>query len=236
MKGLGTIVNVAATVLGAMIGIFIKGGLKENIKDALNKACGIAVIFIGIAGTIPRMTTSTETLLLVVSLVLGAIVGELIDIEKRMDKLGIKIQTAVKAKNDSSFVEGFVSATLVICIGAMAIVGSIQDGLTGDHSMLFTKALLDFVIVMVMASAMGIGVAFSALPLGVYQGLITLLAAVIAPVISDALISNLSMVGSVLIACVGINLTFGKKIKVGNFLPALLIPVIWEVISVCILR
>lgn len=236
MKGLGTIVNVAATILGATIGIFIKGGLKENIKEALNKACGISVIFIGIAGAIPGMTTSTEILLLVVSLVIGGIAGELIDIEKRTDRLGTKIQTAVKAKNDSSFVEGFVSATLVICIGAMAIVGSIEDGLTGDHSMLFTKALLDFVIVMVMSSAMGIGVAFSALPLGVYQGLITLCAVLIAPVISDALINNLSMVGSVLISCVGINLTFGKKIKVGNFLPALLIPIIWEVISVCILR
>lgn len=236
MKGLGTIVNVAATILGATIGIFIKGGLKENIKETLNKACGISVIFIGIAGAIPRMTTSTEILLLVVSLVIGGILGELIDIEKRTDRLGTKIQTAVKAKNDSSFVEGFVSATLVICIGAMAIVGSIQDGLTGDHSMLFTKALLDFVIVMVMSSAMGIGVAFSALPLGIYQGLITLCAVLIAPVISDALINNLSMVGSVLISCVGINLTFGKKVKVGNFLPALLIPIIWEVISVCILR
>ena len=145
MKGLGTIVNVAATILGATIGIFIKGGLKENIKEALNKACGISVIFIGIAGAIPGMTTSTEILLLVVSLVIGGIAGELIDIEKRTDRLGTKIQTAVKAKNDSSFVEGFVSATLVICIGAMAIVGSIEDGLTGDHSMLFTKALLDFV-------------------------------------------------------------------------------------------
>ena len=110
MKGLGTIVNVAATILGATIGIFIKGGLKENIKEALNKACGISVIFIGIAGAVPGMTTSTEILLLVVSLVIGGIAGELIDIEKRTDRLGTKIQTAVKAKNDSSFVEGFEEA------------------------------------------------------------------------------------------------------------------------------
>lgn len=238
MKGLGTIVNVAAVILGGVIGMIIKKGLKERISDTLTKACGISVIFIGVAGALSKMlvidgnSISTDgTLLLVLSLVFGGIIGELINIEKRMDGLGNRLKKAVKAGNDSNFVEGFVAATLVICIGAMAIVGSLQDGLTGDHSMLFTKAILDFIIVMVIASATGIGAVFSAVPLGIYQGLITLCAVLIEPLISDRLVNELSMVGSVLIFCVGINLIFDKKIRVGNLLPALLVPIIWEIIS-----
>lgn len=238
MKGLGTIVNVAAVIFGGVIGMIIKKGLKERINDTLTKACGISVIFIGVAGALSKMlvidgnSISTDgTLLLVLSLVFGGIIGELINIEKRMDSLGNRLKKAVKAGNDSNFVEGFVAATLVICIGAMAIVGALQDGLTGDHSMLFTKAILDFIIVMVIASATGIGAVFSAVPLGIYQGLITLCAVLIEPLISDRLVNELSMVGSVLIFCVGINLIFDKKIRVGNLLPALLVPIIWEIIS-----
>lgn len=238
MKGLGTIVNVAAVIFGGVIGMIIKKGLKERINDTLTKACGISVIFIGVAGALSKMlvidgnSISTDgTLLLVLSLVFGGIIGELINIEKRMDSLGNRLKKAVKAGNDSNFVEGFVAATLVICIGAMAIVGSLQDGLTGDHSMLFTKAILDFIIVMVIASATGIGAVFSAVPLGIYQGLITLCAVLIEPLISDRLVNELSMIGSVLIFCVGINLIFDKKIRVGNLLPALLVPIIWEIIS-----
>lgn len=238
MKGLGTIVNTLAVIAGSGIGLLVKGGIKENLKDTLTKACGVATIFIGVSGTLSRMFSVAEdgsiqtygTLLLILSLVIGGIIGELINIEKHMDRLGERIQTAVKRKNDSTFVEGFVSASLVICVGAMAIVGSLEDGLTGDHSMLFMKALLDFVIVLVMASAMGIGVMFSALPILVYQGLITLLAVFISPLISDALIVDLCLVGNVLIFGVGINLTFGKKLRVGNFLPALLVPVVWEIL------
>ena len=238
MKGLGTIVNVAAVIFGGVIGMIIKKGLKECINDTLTKACGISVIFIGVAGALSKMLvidgnsiSTNGTLLLVLSLVFGGIIGELINIEKRMDSLGNRLKKAVKAGNDSNFVEGFVAATLVICIGAMAIVGSLQDGLTGDHSMLFTKAILDFIIVMVIASATGIGAVFSAVPLGIYQGLITLCAVLIEPLISDRLVNELSMVGSVLIFCVGINLIFDKKIRVGNLLPALLVPIIWEIIS-----
>lgn len=238
MKGLGTIVNVAAVILGGVIGMIIKRGLKERISDTLTKACGISVIFIGVAGALSKMLvidgnsiSTYGTLLLVLSLVFGGIIGELINIEKRMDSLGNRLKKAVKAGNDSNFVEGFVAATLVICIGAMAIVGALQDGLTGDHSMLFTKAILDFIIVMVIASATGIGAVFSAVPLGIYQGLITLCAVLIEPLISDRLVNELSMVGSVLIFCVGINLIFDKKIRVGNLLPALLVPIIWEIIS-----
>ena len=236
MKGLGTIINVIAVLLGGGIGLLVKSGLKKRFQDILMQACGLSTIFIGIGGALSGILTfdketsviSTQnTLLIVCSLVIGGLIGEFINIELRLDRFGEKLKSMVKAKIDNSFVDGFVTASLVICVGAMAIVGSIQDGLTGDYSMLAAKALLDFIIVMVFASSLGIGVLFSALPLGIYQGTITLCAALIAPYLSDTLISNMSCVGSVLIFCVGYNIAFGKKIRVGNLLPAILIPVIY---------
>lgn len=238
MRGLGTIINVAAVVAGSMVGMLIRTGLKQRFQDILIQACGLATMFIGIAGTLAGLlkvvdggVETQNTMLLVFSLVIGGLLGECIDIELRLDHLGIRLQHLAKADNNSMFVEGFVTASLVICVGAMAIVGSIQDGLTGDYSMLCAKAVLDMVIVMVFASTMGIGVLFSALPLGIYQGLITLCAVLIAPFLSEELIQNMSFVGSALIFCVGYNLIFGKKIKVGNLLPAILIPVFWEILQ-----
>lgn len=238
MRGLGTIINVAAVVAGSMVGMLIRTGLKQRFQDILIQACGLATMFIGIAGTLAGLlkvvdggVETQNTMLLVFSLVIGGLLGECIDIELRLDHLGIRLQHLAKADNNSMFVEGFVTASLVICVGAMAIVGSIQDGLTGDYSMLCAKAVLDMVIVMVFASTMGIGVLFSALPLGIYQGLITLCAVLIAPFLSEGLIQNMSFVGSALIFCVGYNLIFGKKIKVGNLLPAILIPVFWKILQ-----
>lgn len=238
MRGLGTIINVAVVVAGSMVGMLIRTGLKQRFQDILIQACGLATMFIGIAGTLAGLlkvvdggVETQNTMLLVFSLVIGGLLGECIDIELRLDHLGIRLQHLAKADNNSMFVEGFVTASLVICVGAMAIVGSIQDGLTGDYSMLCAKAVLDMVIVMVFASTMGIGVLFSALPLGIYQGLITLCAVLIAPFLSEGLIQNMSFVGSALIFCVGYNLIFGKKIKVGNLLPAILIPVFWEILQ-----
>lgn len=238
MRGLGTIINVAAVVAGSMVGMLIRTGLKQRFQDILIQACGLATMFIGIAGILAGLlkvvdggVETQNTMLLVFSLVIGGLLGECIDIELRLDHLGIRLQHLAKADNSSMFVEGFVTASLVICVGAMAIVGSIQDGLTGDYSMLCAKAVLDMVIVMVFASTMGIGVLFSALPLGIYQGLITLCAVLIAPFLSEGLIQNMSFVGSALIFCVGYNLIFGKKIKVGNLLPAILIPVFWKILQ-----
>ncbi len=238
MRGLGTIINVAAVVAGSMVGMLIRTGLKQRFQDILIQACGLATMFIGIAGTLAGLlkvvdggVETQNTMLLVFSLVIGGLLGECIDIELRLDHLGVRLQHLAKADNNSMFVEGFVTASLVICVGAMAIVGSIQDGLTGDYSMLCAKAVLDMVIVMVFASTMGIGILFSALPLGIYQGLITLCAVLIAPFLSEGLIQNMSFVGSALIFCVGYNLIFGKKIKVGNLLPAILIPVFWEILQ-----
>lgn len=237
MKGLGTIINVFAILAGSSLGILIKGGMKEKLQNTLVQACGLATLFIGISGTLENMLVVTEngiqtegTLLLICSLVIGGFLGELIDIEEKLDRVGEKIKGMVKSQNDSRFVDGFVTASLVVCIGAMAVVGSIQDGLTGDYSMLLSKSILDFIITIVFASTMGIGVMFSAVALGIYQGAITLLAVFIAPYMTDSMIASLSLVGSALIFGVGVNLIWEKKIKVGNMLPALLVPIIYELI------
>lgn len=238
MTGLGTIVNVAAVVAAGFIGVLVKGGIKERFQTTVMGVLGISTMFIGASGTLQEMFTvengsiSTQgTMLLVMSLIIGAVIGELLNIEARLEKVGEWLKEKVKAKNDNRFVDAFVNSTLVICIGAMAIVGSLQDGLTGDHSTLFVKAALDFPIILIFASTLGIGAVFSAIPLGLYQGAITLFAGLISPYLSDTLISNLTLVGSAMIFAIGVNLAFGKKFKVGNFLPGLLVPVIYEIIT-----
>lgn len=235
MRGLGTIVNVLAIILGCGLGVLFKGGLKERFRDNMMQACGLATMFIGLAGALEMILTvqgggvkAGSTMLVVLSLVIGGLLGELIDIERRLESVGDKLKSAVRAKGDNRFVEGFVTASLVVCVGAMAICGPLEEGLTGSSRTLFIKAILDLVIVAVFASVYGVGAGFSALSVGVFQGLITVFAVWIAPFMSDRLITNLSGVGSVLIFAVGLNLLFPKKIRVGNLLPALLIPVVYE--------
>ena len=235
MIGLGTIINTLAVIAGGVIGLFLKSGIKPRFQQILMQANGLAVIFIGISGVMQHMlivengAISTQgTMLLIFSFVIGALLGEWVDVEARMDTLGEKLKAAVKMQNDSRFVDGFVTTSLIICVGAMAIVGSMQDGLTGDSSMLIAKALLDFVIVVILTATYGIGSAFSAAPIFLYQGAITLIAALFGSIISDALIADLSFVGSALIFCVGVNLVREKTFRVGNMLPALLVPVVVE--------
>jgi len=237
MRGLGTIINTAAVILGSGIGLFLKNGMKQKMQNILMQACGVAVIFIGVSGTLQGMITvqngkiqTSGTMLLIFSLVIGSFIGQILDIEKWLDSLGEKIKKAARVKEDNQFVEGFVNTSLIICVGAMAIVGSIQDGLNGDPSMLIAKSILDFVIVLVFASTNGLGVMFSALPIFVYQGSITFLTVLIGPFLGNELIQNLSFVGAALIFCVGVNIAFGKKFNVGNMLPAFLIPVAYNLI------
>lgn len=242
MIGLGTIINTLAVVVGGLIGMCLKSGLKKNMQDILMQACGVATIFIGGSGTLSKMLviedgalTTQGTMLLIFSLVLGGIAGEAINIEEKMDSIGEKIKKTVKAEKDNLFVEGFVNVSLIICVGAMAIVGSIQDGISGDYSLLTTKAILDLVIVVVFASTYGLGAVFSAVPIFLYQGGITLMAAVGGSFLSNAIISDLSFIGNALIFCVGVNIAFGKKFRVGNMLPALIVPVIYHGIKFFIL-
>lgn len=237
MIGLGAIINTVAVIVGSAIGMFLKKGLKENIQRALMSGCGVATIFIGVAGTLQGMITVNDgaietggSMLLIFSLTLGSLLGEIINVEKRMDSLGNKLKKLFHAEKDSRFVDGFVNTSLVICVGAMAIVGSIQDGLNGDASMLTAKAILDFVLCVVFASTYGIGVMCSAIPILVYEGAMTVAAHFAGNFISEALIGYLSYVGSALIFCVGVNVAFGNKFKVGNMLPSLLIPVIYVIL------
>ncbi|MCD8037391.1 MAG: DUF554 domain-containing protein [Clostridiales bacterium] len=237
MIGLGAIINTVAVIAGSAIGIFLKKGLKDNIQKALMSGCGVATIFIGAAGTLQGMMTVNDgaietggSMLLIFSLTLGSLLGEIINVEKRMDSLGNRLKKLFHAERDSRFVDGFVNTSLVICVGAMAIVGSIQDGLNGDASMLTAKAILDFVLCIVFASTYGIGVMCSAIPILVYEGAMTLVAHFAGNFISDTLIGYLSYVGSALIFCVGVNVAFGNKFKVGNMLPALLIPVFYVIL------
>lgn len=234
MFGLGTIINTAAVLVGGLIGLLFKKGIKERYEKTLMAACGVSTIFIGVTGALQGMFTVNDgkietqgTMLLIFSFVIGGLIGEFINIEKRMDVLGEKLKKVFHAEKDNKFVDGFVNTSLIICVGAMAIVGSIQDGLTGDYSMLTAKAILDLVIVVIMTSTYGLGAICSAIPIFVYQGTITILGHFAGNVISEELIGYLSYIGSALIFCVGINITFGKKIRVGNLLPALLIPVFY---------
>lgn len=235
MIGLGTIINTVAVIVGGLLGLVLKNGIANRFEKILMQGLGLATIFIGISGVLKYMlvvengSISTRgTMLLIFSLVIGCLLGQWIDIESKMESLGIKLKAAVRVKNDNRFMDGFVTASLIICVGAMAIVGSMQDGLSGDSSMLIAKALLDFVLVAILAAAYGIGVVFSAIPIFVYQGAITLIAALFGSVIRDILIEELSFVGSALIFCVGANLVREKTFRVANMLPALLIPIFVE--------
>ena len=235
MRGIGTIVNVISMIVGGCIGLLCRGGLKDRFRETLVQACGLATIFIGASGALQMIFRVGEggletqyTMLIVLSLVLGGLIGEAINIEKRLDSLGEKLKGLVRDKSDSRFVEGFVTVSLVTCVGAMAICGPLEEGLTGNSQTLFVKSVLDTVITAVFASAYGVGAIFGALTVGVYQGLITVFATWIAPAMSEHLIMTLSGIGSVLIFGVGLNLLAPKKCKVGNLLPALLIPVVYE--------
>lgn len=235
MFGLGTIINTVAVVAGGVIGVTLKRGIPKQCSDVLMQGCGVATIFIGAGGVLQKMLVINNgsletqgTMLLILSLVIGGLIGSLIDIENRLERLGDYLKKKFGTDGDNHFVEGFVTCTLVICIGAMAIIGAIEDGLNGNYSVLTAKAVLDFVIVIVFSSTLGKGVIFSALPLFIYQGAITCIAAVFGDFMSTALIDNISFVGSALIFCVGVNICMSKKFAVGNLLPALFIPVIYH--------
>ena len=232
MYGLGTIINTGAIVAGGLAGILFGRFLKENVQDTLSKCCGVSTLMIGIAGALEKMLTlengaisSGGSMLLVLCLTVGGVIGELLNLEGAFECFGRWLKEKTGNAKDKGFVNAFVTASLTVCIGAMAIVGSIQDGLTGDDSVLATKAVLDFIIIMVMSCSLGPGAAFSAIPVAVLQGSVTALAGLVRSVMTEAALNNLSLVGSVLIFCVGINLLWGKKIRVANLLPAIVLAV-----------
>ena len=233
MPGMGTIINTAAILAGGLFGSLFGRFLSENAQDTLTKVCGVSTLFIALAGALEKMLAvengvivSGGTMLIIGCLAIGAFVGELLNIEDAFERFGQWLKVRTGNARDKGFVDAFVTASLTVCIGAMAIVGSIQDGIAGDYSILATKAILDLIIIMVMTCSMGRGCVFSAIPVAMIQGSITALAGLVKPLMTDAALANLSLVGNVLIFCVGINLVWGKKIRVANLLPAVVVAVI----------
>lgn len=233
MIGLGTIINTAAILIGGLAGALFGKFLNERIQDTLTKVCGVSTMMISVAGAMEGMLTiensvlsSGGALLIIGCLVLGALVGELLNLEDGLENFGQWLKNKSGNAKDKSFVDAFVTASLTVCIGAMAIVGSIEDGIFGDCSILVTKSVLDLIIVMVLSSSMGKGAIFSAVPVILLQGSVTALAGFIRPIMTETALCNLSVVGNVLIFCVGINLVWGKKVRVANLLPAIIFAVI----------
>lgn len=219
---LGTIVNCLVVIAGSILGIILKKGINERYKSTIIDGVSLGLLVVGIMGGI-----KTQNLVLVViSLALGALIGEAIDIEGRLLNLG-KIVEKRFGQGDSYFAKAFVSSTLVFCIGAMAIVGSLESGLTGNHETLFAKSTMDGIFSIIFASSLGIGTAFSAIPIFIYQGSITLLASYLKDILTAELINEMSAIGGILIIGIGLNMLNIKKIKVGNLLPAVFIPVIY---------
>ena len=227
----GTIINTAAILAGGVCGHFFGKLLKERHQETLTMACGVGTLFIGISGAMNYMLHNDlfpggGSMLVVACLALGGLIGEMINIERWLERFGEWLKVKTGNSKDSQFVNGFLTASLTVCIGAMAIVGAIQDGISGDWSTLGAKSILDLVIVMVMTSSLGKGCVFSAIPVFLWEGAVTLLATVIRPIMTDTAMGYLSLVGNVLIFCVGINLIWGKKIRVANLLPAVILAVI----------
>ena len=233
MIGLGTIINTLAIIAGGTLGNLTGKLFKEKQQEAINKACGISVMFIAIAGAMEGMLkienstiVSGKAMLVVLCLALGTIIGELLGIENSFERFGEWLKRKSGNSEDKEFVNAFVTTSLTVCIGAMAIVGAIQDGIMSDYSTLAVKAVLDFIIVAVMTSSLGKGSAFSAIPVFLFEGTITLLARLVAPIMTDLAISYLSLIGSILVFCVGINLVWGKTVRVANMLPAIILAVL----------
>jgi len=239
MIGLGTIVNATAIIVGSGIGFVIKASLPNKLKETVMQAIGLSVLFIGISGTLQgifkivngKTIERQDIMLMIFSLVIGGIIGEIIQIEDKLNNFAQKLQSKFSTEN-STFAKGFITATLVYCVGAMAIVGSLEDGLLHNPSTLFAKSILDGVTAIIFASTLGIGVGFSSISVFVYQGTITLLASFIKPVFTDMVIIQTSLVGSVLIFGIGLNLLDIKKIKVGNLLPSIFIPALYYFINI----
>ena len=226
MVGLGTLINTGAILAGGLLGGLFGRFLNDNTQDALTKACGVSTIFIAVAGALEQMALVGNSAMLIIGcLTLGALVGEILNIEGAFERFGAWLKVKTGNGKDARFVNAFVTASLTVCIGAMAIVGSIQDGILGDYSILATKAALDLVIIMAMTASLGKGAVFSAIPVALLQGSITALAGLLKGIMTDSAMTNLSLVGDILIFCVGINLIFGRKIRVANLLPAIVFAV-----------
>ncbi|MBR5540305.1 MAG: DUF554 domain-containing protein [Clostridia bacterium] len=219
----GTLVNMAAIIVGSLAGLLLKKGLPERVSGMLNIAVGLCVAYIGIDGCL----AGENMLVAVLSMVIGGVIGELLDLDGKLNRLGRAVQNRFSKGKDgeSTIAQSFVSSSLLFCVGAMAIVGSLQSGISGEHGTLYVKAILDGISSIVFATTLGGGVILSVIPLFIYQGAIALLAQFVAPYLSDAVIAEMTCVGSLLILALAFNLLKITKIKVANLLPAVILPI-----------
>ena len=221
---LGSLVNSAAIILGGSIGLALKKGLSDRIASAVMNALALCVLYIGVSG----MLKGENILITILSMVFGTLVGEWIDLDKKINQLGDEIESRVSSENkEHSVSNGFVTASLLFCVGAMAIVGALQSGLTGKHDTLFAKSLIDGIAAIVMASSLGIGVLLSAGLILVYEGGITLFANVLAPLLTDSVINEMTCVGSLLIVGLALNMLKLTNLKIMNYAPAVFFPILF---------
>ena len=214
----GAAINAAIIIIGGVIGLLFRGRISEKISATVTRAIGLCVCVIGVSGAL-----AGDIMLLVVSLMLGSVTGELINIDGRLNDLGTTLQKKIsRGGRDSRFAEGFVTTTLLFCVGAMAVVGSIESGLSNDQSVIVTKSILDGTTAMVFASSLGAGVLFSAVSVFVYQGAIEFFAGVLASSLTEGLVAQISAAGSVMILGIGLGMAANVKIRIANLLPGLL--------------
>ncbi len=223
---LGTIINCLAIIAGSMVGLLFKNGIPDRYNQTVMQAVGLAVLLVGLKTAF----VSDDLLVIIISLAIGALLGEGIGIEDRLERLG-KFLERKFSKGSGGFAQGFVTASLIYCVGSMAIVGSLESGLSGNHATLFAKSCLDGIVSIILSSSLGLGVMFSAVPVLLYQGSITLMASVLKPLLVPEVIVQMSGVGGILILGIGMNMLREKKIRVGNMLPAIFIPLVWFVIQ-----
>ncbi len=224
---LGNYVNALAIIVGSLLGLLFHKGLKEEYKTIVMQAIGLSVLFIGATSALGGLLDpDSEPILFIISLVLGGIIGELIGVEKGLERLGMFLQKRF-ASDESNIARGFVTASLIFCVGTMAIIGSLDSGLRGNHDMLFAKSVLDGITSMILASSLGFGVIFSAVAVFIYQGAIVLFAGMVEPYLTINVIREISIIGGILIFGIGLNLLEIIKVRTANLLPAILIPVIY---------
>jgi len=219
---MGTIVNSVAVVAGALLGVFLRKGIKDQYTSTIMDGMALAVVIIGIMGALEM----NNLIVVLASIVVGSIIGERLDLDKRLENLGTSMEKRF-GRGDSDFSKGFIMASLVYCIGAMAILGALESGLTGNHETLYAKSVLDGVSAVIFASTFGIGVAFSAVAVFLYQGAITLLASSVKDLLTPEVINEMSSIGGILIMAIGINILGIKKVKIANMLPAIFIPIVY---------
>ena len=219
---LSVIINTSAVLLGGTLGLFIGRHFPRRIADTVMNGLALCVMYIGISGAL----SGQQTLIAIISMALGGALGELADLDGKLNALGQRLQQKFGTGGGSSLAEGFVSASMLFCVGAMAIVGSLQSGLTGDHSTIIAKSVIDGISAILLASSLGAGVLFSAAAIGLYQGTLVLMASTLQPLLTDATIAEMTCVGSLLIVGLSLNMLGITKIKVANYIPAIFLPML----------